>query len=146
MPPPPRWSTQRIRDVVYTKFGKRACLFQIRIARALREQQKDVVAVAAMGAGKTLSFWIALLMALEDGEGKMVIVVTPLNLLGKQNADVLTAAGMSAVAVDAQNSNGKTFDAIEAGKYRVVVLSPEIIMQHGGRCAVRVATRLLDAL
>ncbi|CDO77881.1 hypothetical protein BN946_scf184690.g2 [Trametes cinnabarina] len=134
MPLPPRWSTQRIRDVVYTKFGKRVCLFQIRIARALREQQKDVVAVAATGAGKTLSFWIALLMALEDGEDKMVIVVTPLNLLGKQNADVLTAAGMSAVAVDAQNSNNKTFDAIEAGEYRVVVLSPEIIMQNGGRC------------
>lgn len=110
LPPTTRWSTSRIRDIVQAKFGKRPCLFQIKIARALREKQNDVVAIAATGSGKTLSFWIALLMALEDGEDKLVIVVTPLNLLGKQNVDILAAAGMKAIAVDAENASEKTFE------------------------------------
>jgi len=45
--------------------------------------------VAATGAGKTLSFWIALLIVLEEGEDKMIFIVTPLNLLGKQNVEML---------------------------------------------------------
>ena len=44
---------------------------------------KDVIICAPTGAGKTLSFWIPLLVALKDGLDPMVIVVTPLNLLGK---------------------------------------------------------------
>lgn len=73
------------------------------------EKQNDVVGVAATGSGKTLSFWIPLLMALEDGLDKMVIVVTPLNLLGKQNVDLLAKAGISGVAIDAKNANDETF-------------------------------------
>lgn len=112
MPPPSPsslWSTKRIRELVQAKFGKRPCLFQVEIARALREKRNDVVAVAATGSGKTLSFWIALLMALEDGEDKLVIVVTPLNLLGKQNVDILAAASLGAVAVDAKTASLETF-------------------------------------
>ena len=79
------------------------------MGRALYEKQNDVVGVAATGSGKTLSFWIPLLMALEDGLDKMVIVVTPLNLLGKQNVDLLAKAGISGVAIDAKNANDETF-------------------------------------
>jgi ATP-dependent helicase YprA (DUF1998 family) len=47
---------------------------------------KDVVVCAATGAGKTLTFWIPLLMAQANGlEDVVVIVIAPLNLLGKQN-------------------------------------------------------------
>jgi len=39
-------------------------------------------------------------MALEDGQDKMsVVVVTPLNLLGKQNVRVLEEGGLAAIAV-----------------------------------------------
>ena len=55
------------------KFSKRACWYQVRTALALYEK-KDVIGCAPTGAGKTLSFWIPLLMALEDGEDKMSIV------------------------------------------------------------------------
>lgn len=81
--PPRNWSIKDIRDLVESKFGKRPCWFQIKVALALRAG-KDVAGVAATGAGKTLSFWIPLLMALEEGQDKMIVVVTPLNLLGKQ--------------------------------------------------------------
>ncbi|KAI0687266.1 P-loop containing nucleoside triphosphate hydrolase protein [Earliella scabrosa] len=129
-----RWTLPRIRELVYKKFGKRPCLWQVDVARALREKRHDVVAVAATGSGKTLSFWIALLMALEDGEDKIVVIITPLNLLGKQNAEMLCAADVSAVAVDAENATDEVFNAIEAGTYRVIVFGPELVMMEGGRC------------
>ncbi|KZT63806.1 hypothetical protein DAEQUDRAFT_770277 [Daedalea quercina L-15889] len=71
-------------------------------------------------------------MALEDGLDKMIVIVTPLNLLGKQNVDLLATAGISGVAIDAKNANNETFKAVEAGDHRVVVVNPEIVMQEGG--------------
>ncbi|KAH9911457.1 P-loop containing nucleoside triphosphate hydrolase protein [Fomitopsis serialis] len=128
------WSIKRIRDLVKIRFKKRACLFQIKVARALRERQNDVVAIAATGSGKTLSFWIPLLMALEDKEDKCIIIVTPLNLLGKQNIDLLSAAGLSGIAIDRRNATDETFRDIIAGKYHMMVINPEILMQEGGHC------------
>jgi hypothetical protein len=57
-------------------------------------------------------------MALEDGEDKMSIVVTPLNLLGKQNVQVLKEAGLSAIAVSKDNANSQTF---QVSKYWKIV-------------------------
>ncbi|KAL6307300.1 P-loop containing nucleoside triphosphate hydrolase protein [Sparassis latifolia] len=131
------WSIKRIRDLVKLKFGKRACLFQVRIAQALRERENDVVSVAATGFGKTLSFWIPLLMALEDGEDKIIIIVTLPNLLGKQNVDMLRRANISGIAIDRKNATDAIFKVrtdVEAGKHRVVILNPEILMQDGGHC------------
>ena len=59
---PREWTVKEIRDLVSAKLGKCPCWLQIKIALALYAK-KDVVAVAATGARKTLSFWIALLMA-----------------------------------------------------------------------------------
>ncbi|TFK37835.1 P-loop containing nucleoside triphosphate hydrolase protein, partial [Crucibulum laeve] len=114
--------------LVMKKFGKRACIYQVRVATKLYEG-KDVIGGAPTGAGKTLSFFIPLLMALEDKLDKMSIIVTPLNLLGKQNVQTaLEDAGLSAIAVSKENANRGTFKAIEEGKYRVVVINPEILM------------------
>ena len=70
---------------------------------------KDVVACAPTGAGKTLTFWIPILMAPEDGKDKMSIVVTPLNLLRKQNKEALDKAGIKGIAVSCHNANPQTF-------------------------------------
>jgi superfamily II DNA helicase RecQ len=91
------WTIKGIRDLVVKHFNKRPCWYQIKVALALHAR-KDVISCAATGAGKTLSFWIALLMAMEEGKDKMIIVVTPLNLLGKQNVDSLGHAGLRAIA------------------------------------------------
>jgi len=101
---PREWTVKEICDLVTAKLSKCPCWLQIKIALALHAK-KDVVAVAATGAGKTLSFWIVLLMALEQGEDKMIFVVTPLNLLGKQNVEALDKAGLSAIAVSSENAN-----------------------------------------
>ncbi|KAF8168693.1 P-loop containing nucleoside triphosphate hydrolase protein [Pholiota molesta] len=125
--PQRKWTVKEIRDLTQAKFGKRACWYQVQTALALYEG-KHVIGCAPTGAGKTLSFWIPLLMALEDGQDKMSIVVTPLNLLGKQNVDVLQQANLPAIAVSKENVSTDTFKDIEAGKYRVVVINPEILM------------------
>ena len=55
-------------------------MFQIKVAIALYEGNdfRDFIACAATGAGKTLTFWILLLIALEDGmKDPTVIIVTP---------------------------------------------------------------------
>ncbi|KAF8170078.1 P-loop containing nucleoside triphosphate hydrolase protein [Pholiota molesta] len=129
-PPPPRvWTIQEIRNLVQRVFKKRPCWFQIKVALALHAG-KDVIACAPTGAGKTLSFWIPLLMALEEGKDKLTIVVTPLNLLGKQNVESLKEAGLSAISVSSENNNSQTFNAIENGKYRVITINPEILMNN----------------
>ena len=40
-----------------------------------------ITTCAATGPGKTLLFWITVLMAMEEGEDKMLSVVIPLNYL-----------------------------------------------------------------
>ena len=104
-----KWSLQEICELVLRKTeGKQACWFQVKVARALYEG-KDVVACAHTGAGKTLTFWMPLLMALEDGLDMMTIVVMPLNLLGKQNIDILVKMNVPAIAVDKTNASEETF-------------------------------------
>jgi ATP-dependent helicase YprA (DUF1998 family) len=80
---PHAWTADKIRLLVERKLGKRPCWFQIRIALMIY-QKKDVIATAATGSGKTLSFWIPILMALEDGKDVTEFIITPLNILGKQ--------------------------------------------------------------
>ena len=100
------WTVENVRNLVQSKFGKCACLLQIQAALALYGGQ-DVIVSAATGFGKTLTFWIPLLMALEEGLDKVVFIVTPLNLLGKQNVESLGEMGIPAVGVDGQSMNEK---------------------------------------
>ncbi|EPQ53958.1 P-loop containing nucleoside triphosphate hydrolase protein, partial [Gloeophyllum trabeum ATCC 11539] len=127
-----KWSIKKLRDRVQATFTKRPCLWQIRVAQSLREKKNDVVLVAATGSGKTLSFWMPLLMALEEGEDKFIIIITPLNVLGKQNVEILAKAGISGVAIDSSNNTDETFKDVEAIRHRVVVVNPEIIMDQNG--------------
>ena len=44
-------------------------------------------------------------MALEESRDKVVFIVTPLNLLGRQNVENLQSMGIPAVAVDGESLN-----------------------------------------
>ena len=48
-------------------------------------------------------------MTREDGHDAMTIVVTPLNLLGKQNEALLEKVGISAIVVSMKNANTETW-------------------------------------
>ncbi|KIK91642.1 hypothetical protein PAXRUDRAFT_149057, partial [Paxillus rubicundulus Ve08.2h10] len=66
------------------------CLWQLKVAEAFLKGDKDVLCTAGTGMGKTLGLWIPLLFQ-PDG---IQIVVTLLNLLGKQNVTSLAKAGI----------------------------------------------------
>lgn len=88
-----------IRERTQQNFGVRPCLWQLKVAEALLKGQ-DVICTAGTGMGKTLGFWIPLLFR-ADG---MQIIVTPLNLLGKQNAESLAKAGIQAIAFNSETA------------------------------------------
>ncbi|KXN80635.1 hypothetical protein AN958_09177, partial [Leucoagaricus sp. SymC.cos] len=98
----------RIQKLVQARFKKRACLFQIETARALYTG-RHVIGCAATGLRKDTVVLDTLLMALEEGLDVMIFVITPLNLLGKQNEEVLREAEVEAVAVSRENATESLF-------------------------------------
>lgn len=58
-------------------------------------------------------------MAREDKLKKILFVVSPLNVLAKQNVDTLTEVGISAVAVAAENATSSTFKVIIGGLWSI---------------------------
>lgn len=64
---------------------------------SILKHEKDVIAIAATGSGKTLTFWMPLLFK-KDG---IQVVVTPLNILGKQNVESLATMGIRGITVTA---------------------------------------------
>ncbi|KIJ12623.1 hypothetical protein PAXINDRAFT_82561, partial [Paxillus involutus ATCC 200175] len=87
------------------RFGVRPCLWQLKVAEALWKGDKDIVCTAGTGMGKTLGFWLPLLFRPEG----IQIVVTPLNLLGKQNAALLARVGIQAIAINSETSTSSNF-------------------------------------
>ena len=59
----------------------------------------------ATGSGKTLTFWMPLLFRLEG----IQIIITPLNILGKQNVDTLAALGVAGIALSAETETTENF-------------------------------------
>jgi superfamily II DNA/RNA helicase len=106
----PKWTDEAIGEVVFDVFKYYPDKWQIDIARSLYENL-DVVAVAATGAGKTLTFWIPLLMMRKDGNLKaQIIVVAPLNVLGKQNEKLLGDAGIRCIALQQGTGTDRVYD------------------------------------
>ncbi|KIM86618.1 hypothetical protein PILCRDRAFT_4531 [Piloderma croceum F 1598] len=101
--------------------GYPPCLWQIRVVEAILKHDKDIIAIAATGSGKTLTFWMPLLFK-KDG---IQIVVTPLNILGKQNVNNLAKLGIQGITVTAENATTQTFKDIENLKYQVIVTNIE---------------------
>ena len=98
-------SILEIRQKVIQLLGYRPCLWQIRVVEALLKHDKDIISIAATGSGKTLTFWMPLLFR-PDG---IQIIITPLNILGKQNVDTLTGLGISGIALHAETATAKNF-------------------------------------
>ncbi|KIP06062.1 hypothetical protein PHLGIDRAFT_478352 [Phlebiopsis gigantea 11061_1 CR5-6] len=84
-------------------FGNRPCKWQCEVVLAMLRRQ-DTICVAPTGAGKTLTFWLPLLF---DPTG-IVVVITPLNILGAQNQRKLEKLGIGAITVNAENATDVT--------------------------------------
>jgi ATP-dependent DNA helicase RecQ len=107
---PDKLLLSEIRDKIEGVFGYRPCLWQIKVVRAILKRDRDVVSIAATGSGKTLTFWMPLLF-IPDG---IQIVVTPLNILGKQNVDSLAKVGISAITITADTATAENFQVRRA--------------------------------
>ena len=90
-------SLEDLHALTHGKFGKNACNFQLEFARALLEGKKHVLLQAGCRMGKTLGFWVPLLANLSG----ILIVISPLTLLGDQHADDLSEVGIKAINIDA---------------------------------------------
>ena len=80
-------------------------LWQIHVVEAILKHDEDIVSIAATGSGKTLVFWMPLLFR-KDG---IKIVITPLNILGKQNVKSLAVMGIQGITMTAENATRQTF-------------------------------------
>ena len=89
----------------YNVFGIRPCLWQIKVTETLLQGGKDIICIAGTGMGKTLTFWMPLLFQ----SGGIQIVVTLLNLLGKQNVASLARAGIWAIAISSETMTPANF-------------------------------------
>ncbi|KIK79805.1 hypothetical protein PAXRUDRAFT_63458, partial [Paxillus rubicundulus Ve08.2h10] len=94
----------------------------VKVAEALLKGDKDIVCTASTRMGKTLGFWLPLLFCPEG----IQIVVTPLNLLRKQNAASLARA-------------------IETFKYHAIIVSPEQLMKPNGEFEKRLKNTLFTS-
>ncbi|KAH6879608.1 P-loop containing nucleoside triphosphate hydrolase protein [Coprinopsis sp. MPI-PUGE-AT-0042] len=111
-PSNPRLTFAKIREVSQRVFQKRACLWQCQVAQNI-DEGKDVVVGIRTGAGKTLSFWLPLALAMDEKQKKnIIIVVTPLNLLGRQN---------------------EAEYAFKKGAYNAVIINPELLTDSDGK-------------
>lgn len=99
-------------NLVENTFGYRPCLWQIRVVEALLKRDKDVVSISATASGKTLTFWMPLLLV-PDG---IQIVVAPLNILGKQNVDSLAKVGIRSICISAETATEENFKVCSGGR------------------------------
>ncbi|KAF8421869.1 P-loop containing nucleoside triphosphate hydrolase protein, partial [Boletus edulis BED1] len=109
-------------------FNVQPCLWQMKVVEAILHRERDVLCIAGTGMGKTLTFWMPLLFRPEG----IQIVVTPLNLLGKQNIVALTRAHIPAISINSETATATNFHAILKLKYRAIVISPEQMMRPDG--------------
>lgn len=86
-----------LRRLAVKIFGCQPCEWQLDVVEALLRGD-DVVCIAPTGAGKTLSFWLILLAR----PNTIVVVITPLNILGDQNVEKLRKLNIPAVNINGQ--------------------------------------------
>ncbi|KIK17761.1 hypothetical protein PISMIDRAFT_34235, partial [Pisolithus microcarpus 441] len=101
-------SLSNIRTYTQQFFSVWPCLWQLKVAKTILKGDKDIICITGTGMGKTLTFWMPLLFR----ENGMQIVVTPLNLLGKQNVAYLMKAGIRAISISRETAMPANFQQV----------------------------------
>jgi len=95
-------NNEEVQKEVEERTGTRPCIWQIEVVRMVLDG-KDVITIAVTGSGKSFPYWMPLLY-IKYG---IVILVTPLKLLGKQFVDILEKNQLRAVSMIAANATNK---------------------------------------
>ena len=95
----------------------------------------DVFVCLPTGSGKSLCYWaLPTLFDRRAGktDGSIVIVVSPLHALMKDQIESLTRRSVSAAYAEKTKSDAILLDRIAEGKYQFVYISPEMLLtdQH----------------
>jgi superfamily II DNA helicase RecQ len=85
-----------ISDKAFKILGFHPCQWQLDLCRiVLSKEHKVMISTAAMGAGKSVTFWLPLLFE----TGYIIFIVVPLKDLGQQLADQAASYGFSSINV-----------------------------------------------
>ena len=98
-------ASEEVQKNVEERTGTRPCIWQIEVVCMVLDS-KDVITIAATGSGKPFPYWIPLLY-IKYG---IVILVTPLKLLGKQFVDILEKSHLCVVSLTAANATNELFE------------------------------------
>ncbi|QRW11903.1 DEAD/DEAH box helicase [Ceratobasidium sp. AG-Ba] len=99
--------------------------WQLNVAEALCKR-RDVLCIAGTGSGKTLPF----VMPTFVDPKALVWIVSPLNYIEQQQQKTFSDWNVKAFAVNATTSYLGLRSDILAGKYRVIITSPEQLLEY----------------
>ncbi|KAF4563156.1 hypothetical protein EYR40_007131 [Pleurotus pulmonarius] len=85
-------------------------------------------------------------MAQAEGLKKVMLVVTPLNLLGKQNVDELALVGIRAVAINSETNSPSLWKEIKNHRFDVLIINPEILMSSSEAAALLEDTKFASSI
>ena len=98
-------SLDDIRRKTLEILGYRPCLWQCKVVNALLQWDKDIISITSTGSGKTMTFWMPLLFC----QWGIIIVITPLNILGEQSVWTLAKLGIKGISMTAETAMKQNF-------------------------------------
>ncbi|KAL1749599.1 P-loop containing nucleoside triphosphate hydrolase protein [Schizophyllum commune] len=126
-------SDDDLRAQITNAFQVAPCQWQIEVVRSLlrlsrRLDTRDLCLISATGSGKTLTFLAPLLFE----PHKIMVIISPLNILSDQIAGQLRSQGLPAISLCGDNATKSVFQEIRELKYRVIVTNVEIAKRTKG--------------
>ena len=128
------FNTQLVKDVrakVKDVFSVEPCIWQIRTALAFLQGEKHVISISRTGSGKTMTFWIPVILK-PDG---ILIVIVPLNTLGNQNCDQLSRIEISSISLTAETASPENYEVCSHYDLILYVVCSLYIFQRPSRPA-----------
>ncbi|KII90327.1 hypothetical protein PLICRDRAFT_106921 [Plicaturopsis crispa FD-325 SS-3] len=116
---------EALRKAFTDRFGSAPHEWQVDVTEALL-LGLDSVVIAGTGAGKTMPFMMPLL----HDKTKIVVIISPLNILEKDMAARFKKMGIAAVPVNKQTWNERLHQELKDLKWRAILLSPEMGLEN----------------
>ncbi|KAG2145407.1 P-loop containing nucleoside triphosphate hydrolase protein [Suillus bovinus] len=130
-----------MKTLIHSTFGITPCTWQLQSALHQLEK-KNVFTISPTGSGKMFMFWIPLLF----NNNGIILIVTPLNILGEKTHNEATTLGFPAYNLSAENATDEAFNDIAKLKYQVITVSPERVLGDAWFKNLWNSKRFTDAL
>ncbi|KAH9842000.1 P-loop containing nucleoside triphosphate hydrolase protein, partial [Rhodofomes roseus] len=121
---------QKIKELSVEAFGgKEPYGWQVDVCEAIL-LGLDCIVIAGTGAGKTVPFAMPLL--LDETKKKLVVVISPLNELERDQAERFRTMGLTATAINKEEYSDRLHKvrSSEIHTYRMLLTGPEMALEH----------------